>query len=972
METKTNSQFSPAASLHPRTRRFGLLAFVLPASLLIYGLAMATQLQAGNGIALFPSLKKSVPPSVYTCTTLGWPASLNAAAQAGDRASLDSGIAEQTQSLRSATNPSVNQVALRTNLSDRKESQRRLLFTDAEAVMNSLLTPQMASAYRTWTKNCVEEKIRVEGTLEQYIADPVDGAAQGIEVWTVKTPAGKSYTLHPVGEQHAALLVGSEVAVDGYRIDEHIFFNAENGLVENAAEPATGYNVLLAREAQDFVLGPQETIVLLANFQNTSQPSLSQSTVSYRVFTDMNGYYQNNSYGNISVVGEVRNWKTVPINQSCDMNAMLNAALVAFDADVDFSQYERVIVISPFGPSCSWGGISTVGKTSITTDDGVVAASASFAVANYAGTTLLAHEYGHGLGLHHASFYNCPGVPFQESGCDLTEYGDPFSIMGANLNFGYFNALEKNYLGWFTPSNILTVTQNGTYTIDHLEVASLNLKALKIQRAEDDYLYVEFRQPIGHDINFGFTNGYDGALVHFHGFQDFTGPLANRSFLLDAAHGAGWGNVNDSALTPGQTFVDPLTQTAVTTVEKGDGTLDVQVTLGKTDFTSPAVAITAPENNATVGGVFTVEVDATDASGISRVELHSLQTLKSAIATDTTFPYSFQLDSRNYPVGPNGFFAIAYDNAGNPYGVTDNKGTSAFTTFIMSEGDTTPPEVTMITPVDGGAAHNPVSFLAHASDNGSLTTTLLYVDGVSKFMLFGGTTVDIGGPLTLTTGLHTAYAKSTDTSSLTTTTPIVTFLVDDTVPQVVLTAPAEGAQLSGFVDLTADASDNDAIQKVAFVMDSSVVLNEDSTAPYAFALDSSTVSAGAHTIQAKAYDRAGNVTTSVSHGVTIFHSATFVCGDVDGNAIVTISDIVSLINYIFNGTFISDPLAASDVDGNGLVTISDAVYLIQFIFSGGPAPACPASGTSVEKGANATEGMTIEEFRAAHSEVFGS
>ena len=67
------------------------------------------------------------------------------------------------------------------------------------------------------------------------------------------------------------------------------------------------------------------------------------------------------------------------------------------------------------------------------------------------------------------------------------------------------------------------------------------------------------------------------------------------------------------------------------------------------------------------------------------------------------------------------------------------------------------------------------------------------------------------------------------------------------------------------------------------------------------------------------------------------------CGDADFNGIVTISDAVYLINYIFSSGPAPNPLLSGDADCNGIVTNSDPVYLINFIFSGGPAPcaACP-------------------------------
>jgi hypothetical protein len=69
----------------------------------------------------------------------------------------------------------------------------------------------------------------------------------------------------------------------------------------------------------------------------------------------------------------------------------------------------------------------------------------------------------------------------------------------------------------------------------------------------------------------------------------------------------------------------------------------------------------------------------------------------------------------------------------------------------------------------------------------------------------------------------------------------------------------------------------------------------------------------------------------------------YLCGDADASGIVTISDVVFLINYIFGGGPAPNPLAAGDADCTGIITISDAVYLINYIFGGGPSPcaACP-------------------------------
>ncbi len=69
----------------------------------------------------------------------------------------------------------------------------------------------------------------------------------------------------------------------------------------------------------------------------------------------------------------------------------------------------------------------------------------------------------------------------------------------------------------------------------------------------------------------------------------------------------------------------------------------------------------------------------------------------------------------------------------------------------------------------------------------------------------------------------------------------------------------------------------------------------------------------------------------------------YVCGDADGNAVISIADAVFLINYIFAGGAAPDPPAAGDADCSGGISIADAVYLINYIFAGGAVPcaACP-------------------------------
>ncbi len=67
-------------------------------------------------------------------------------------------------------------------------------------------------------------------------------------------------------------------------------------------------------------------------------------------------------------------------------------------------------------------------------------------------------------------------------------------------------------------------------------------------------------------------------------------------------------------------------------------------------------------------------------------------------------------------------------------------------------------------------------------------------------------------------------------------------------------------------------------------------------------------------------------------------SIVLVPGDFDVDGIVSVSDAVSLINYIFAGGAAPSNLMIGDADCSQLITISDAVYMIQYIFAGGAAP----------------------------------
>lgn len=69
--------------------------------------------------------------------------------------------------------------------------------------------------------------------------------------------------------------------------------------------------------------------------------------------------------------------------------------------------------------------------------------------------------------------------------------------------------------------------------------------------------------------------------------------------------------------------------------------------------------------------------------------------------------------------------------------------------------------------------------------------------------------------------------------------------------------------------------------------------------------------------------------------------ASFIRGDSNTDAILDISDAVSLLNYLFLGTFKINCEDSGDANDDGILDLSDAIYILGHLFLGSPAPLPP-------------------------------
>jgi hypothetical protein len=92
-------------------------------------------------------------------------------------------------------------------------------------------------------------------------------------------------------------------------------------------------------------------------------------------------------------------------------------------------------------------------------------------------------------------------------------------------------------------------------------------------------------------------------------------------------------------------------------------------------------------------------------------------------------------------------------------------------------------------------------------------------------------------------------------------------------PAVAIVSPGNSVSVSGTVSISVNASDNVGVVKVEYYVNGELKY-ADTSYPYLFSWDTSTLAPGAYTLMAKAYDAAGNVSQSATSTVTVVNDVT--------------------------------------------------------------------------------------------------
>jgi Concanavalin A-like lectin/glucanases superfamily/Galactose oxidase-like, Early set domain/Bacterial Ig domain/Kelch motif len=213
----------------------------------------------------------------------------------------------------------------------------------------------------------------------------------------------------------------------------------------------------------------------------------------------------------------------------------------------------------------------------------------------------------------------------------------------------------------------------------------------------------------------------------------------------------------------------------------------------------------------------------------------------------------------NANLAPPGYYMLFLVNtAGVP-------SVAPFVHFAAPGGDTIPP--TPPTGLIGDGAVGSATLLWTAStDNTGVTLYNVHRATTSGFQptasnRIGQPTATSFADTSVTAGTYFYVVTAQDVAgnvSAASNEAAVMVLADTTAPTVTLTAPANGATVSGLIAVSATASDDVRVAGVQFRVDGQALGAEDTTAPYSVTWNTASATNTSHTLTAVARDAAGN------------------------------------------------------------------------------------------------------------------
>jgi M6 family metalloprotease-like protein len=346
-------------------------------------------------------------------------------------------------------------------------------------------------------------------------------------------------------------------------------------------------------------------IVILAELADAAN-STSVDMINSTVFKKMTSYYDEVSYLELVIAGNITSWIHLNNNTAYygkdtgsgssgiddvdgdgvpDAWWLIRDVVSMTDNTIDFARYDTIIVVHS-GRDQAQSGVpndiwtSYYSGLSIPTNDGVTITS-GIVVSEQDPMGIFAHEFGHSLGL--PDLYNVNGG---------TEFVEDWDLMATGAWLGsprgespsHPTSWCKIQLGWI-PADSLLIGRTIQGIIDRLETKGSNFTAIRIPVTTDTYYLVEVRQRFLYDSYLP----QDGVLILY-----IDETLASGEGIVKVKYSQSLSAATYTASPGNNMYVDSGRNINITVLSAYSSSYGISVGLIRPDSTPPGIDLRNP------------------------------------------------------------------------------------------------------------------------------------------------------------------------------------------------------------------------------------------------------------------------------------------------------------------------------------------------------------------------------------------